>query len=331
MGGPGRIEVVDRRAFLIGGAAAAFAPSAFAHRVGGTPVALVTADLEEHVVAVEIGTGRVAKRIATLPGPRAIDSPNGVVAVVAHTGEGAVSLVDASDLTVRRVLRGFGEPRYAATTPLYAYVTDSAQGEVAVVDLRAGRVVHRTDVGGAPRHVTVSPDGRRLWAALGNKAERVAVLGLGDPRRPRLLRTIAPPYLAHDVGFTPTGLRVWVTSGDRRTFGVYDARTCALLYRRPAGAPPQHVTFVGRRAYVTSGDDGTLDVHALPHGARVRRTRVPTGSFNVQSYAVPLGVGVVLTPSLSQGTLCIVGRDGRIRRHVRVARSSHDACFAVSA
>lgn len=321
---------MDRRAFIVGGAALCAAPAAFGRRVGGTSVALVTADFEEHVAAVEISTGRVLKRIPTLAGPRAIDSPDAVVAVVAHTDAGAVSVVDAASLTVRRVLGGFGEPRYAATTPQYAYVTDSARGEVAVLDLRAGRVVHRTDVGGAARHVTVSPGGRWLWTALGNKAARIAVLDLRDPRRPRLVRTVTPPYLAHDVAFTPTGLRVWVTAGDRRTFGVYDARTLSLLYRRPAGTPPQHVTFDGRRAYVTSGDDGTLDVHALPHGARIRRTRVPTGSYNVQSHGVPMAVGVVLTPSLSQGTLCIVGRDGAIRRHVRVARSSHDACFVIS-
>jgi hypothetical protein len=39
---------------------------------------------------------------------------------------------------------------------------------------------------------------------------------------------------------------------------------------------------------------------------------------------------VVLTPSLEQGTLCVLRSDGRMLRESRVARSSHDACFVMS-
>jgi DNA-binding beta-propeller fold protein YncE len=292
-------------------------------------VALVTADLEDHVVAVDLASGQVRRRIATLPGPRAIERIHLVGAVAVHTSEGAVSILDASDLSVRRVVRGFGEPRYAATTWRYAYVTDSARGEVAVVDLVRAKVDRRIDVGGPARHVTLSPGGRRLWTALGNSAEQVAVLDLTTPI-PRLVRKIEPPFLAHDVAFTPTGLRVWVTSGDRRTLGVYDARTLELVYLRPAGAAPQHVTFVDRKAYVTSGDDGTLNVHRLPDGAALGTTRVPPGSFNVDAFFQRWGPAVVLTPSLTRGTLCVLGLQGRVRMHRQVARSSHDACFLVT-
>jgi hypothetical protein len=54
---------------------------------------------------------------------------------------------------------------------------------------------------------------------------------------------------------------------------------------------------------------------------------VPTGSYNVQE---AFGA-FILTPSLSQGTLCVVDRNGRLLRKLRVARSSHDACFVMSA
>jgi hypothetical protein len=36
-------------------------------------------------------------------------------------------------------------------------------------------------------------------------------------------------------------------------------------------------------------------------------------------------------PSLSQGTLCVADRRGRVLRTIDVARSSHDACFVMSA
>ena len=39
---------------------------------------------------------------------------------------------------------------------------------------------------------------------------------------------------------------------------------------------------------------------------------------------------MVLTPSLSQGTLCVVDQRGRLRNRLRVAPSSHDACFTMA-
>ena len=317
---------MDRRAFLALSAAGLVAPRALAAELGGTAVALVTADLESRLVAIELATGRRVKTIPTLPDPRAIERVGGV-AVVAHTEQGALTLVDAATLRVRRVLRGFAELRYAVASPegRYAYVTDSGSGEVVVVDVVRGRVVARVRVGGPARHLSLSPSGRRLWTALGTKARQVAALDVRDPLRPRLARRFTPPWLAHDVGFAPSGGRVWVTSGASRELVVYDLRTGRVVRRLAAGAPPQHVTFIGGLAYVTSGDDGTLEVRSAADGGLRSTTRVPLGSYNVQD-----GWGRVLTPSLALGTLCIADRRGRILHRVRAARSSHDACFVMT-
>lgn len=318
---------MNRRELLHGAAAAglllAAAPDALARHLGGTPVALVTADTEGHVAVVGLSEGRVMQRIATPGGPRSIQTV-GRTAVVAHTDGAAVTLVDGPGLRVRRVLRGFGAPRYTAAGPdgRIAYVTDSARGEIAVLDLVRDRVVHRTEVGGPARHVTAF--GETLWTALGTKAERIAVLDLSEPTRPRLAGHVVPPFLAHDVGFTPRGARVWVTSGDRGRVAAYEAGTRRRLFAFAADAPPQHVTFLAGRAYVTSGDDATMRIHALD--GRVLRIRaIPQDSYNVQE-----GWGVVLTPSLSQGTLCVVDARGAMRNRLRVAPSSHDACFLMA-
>jgi DNA-binding beta-propeller fold protein YncE len=314
---------MDRRAFLAASAALPFAPAAWARLGGGTPLALVTADLESHVVVVDPARGRVVRHIATEAGPRSIETIGGGTAVVAHTNGGAVSLLDGTG--VRAVVRGFTAPRYTAAEAggRYAYVTDSGRGEVAVLDAIRGEVVARLALGGPARHVSLSPSGRRLWIALGPKASELAVVDVRQPREPRLAARVRPPYLAHDVGFAPGGT-VWVTSGDRGTIGVYDARG-ELRFRIDADAPPQHVTFAGTRAYVASGDDGTLRVHDAASGGLLRTTRVPVGSYNVQQ-----GLGLVLTPSLDRGTLCVVRRSGALEHELRVARSSHDACLVTA-
>ena len=322
---------MDRKRFLAAAAAPLVlgrlldgsVPEALARGLGGTPLALVTADLESSVVAVDLSTGRVHRRLQTLADPRSIETVRGG-ALVAHTALGRLTLVD-SRLRVHELEGELGAPRYAAASPggRYAYVSDSARAEIAVVDLHARRVVGRVQVGGPVRHLSVDRSGRRLWAALGNVAPTVAILDTSRAANPRLLGRIQPPFNAHDVGFTPGGKRVWLTSGDRGSLAIYDARTTRLLKTLRGDAPPQHVTFLGDRAYVSSGDDGLLRVHRLD-GRLLRTTRIPIGSYNVQE-----GWGVILTPSLSQGTICMLSERGRVRLHRDIARSSHDACFVV--
>jgi hypothetical protein len=52
----------------------------------------------------------------------------------------------------------------------------------------------------------------------------------------------------------------------------------------------------------------------------LRTTPIPTGSYNVQF----LG-DRVLTPSLNEGTLCVLDAAGSLLRRIRVAPSCHDA------
>ena len=317
---------MDRREFLAAAATPLIfgAAPAFARPSGGTPLALVTADLESSVVAVDVSTGRVHSRLPTPADPRSIESIGQTGALVAHTAGGRMVLID-SDLRVHPIAGAFGAPRYTAVSPdsRLAYVTDSAREEIVVVEVLGRRVVGRVDVGGPGRHLGIDRDGTRLWVALGSKATALAVLSLAEPRRPRVVGTIRPPFLAHDVGFTPGGRRVWVTSGDRRRIAIYDARTGQLVRTIAGDAPPQHVTFMGDRAFVTSGDDAVLRVHALD-GRLLRSTPVPVGSYNVQH-----GHRWILSPSLSEGTLCSFTARGAPLHELRVARSSHDACFIV--
>jgi len=305
---------MDRRAFVAGAVGLALAPRALAKN---EPLALATADLESHLVVVTLASGQPVTTIRTEAFPRSIETV-GDVAVVAHSDIGVVSLVHP--FAGVHVLRGFGEPRYTAAHPSgrYAYVTDAARGEVVVVDVVRHAILSRTKVGPLARHITVSTNGRQLWVALGSKAEHVAMLGIGNAPYPRDLGNFTPPFLAHDVGFAPDGRHAWVTSGDRERVAIYDRGR--LLRTIDADWPPQHVTFHGGLAYVTSGWSGTLRVHELG-GRELRRNSVPVGSYNVQ-YAD----GRVLTPSLGHGWLSVLDERGDVVWSKRLARSSHDAC-----
>jgi DNA-binding beta-propeller fold protein YncE len=286
-------------------------------------LALVTADTEAHVAVVDAASGRVRARVATLEGPRSIEAADRQ-AVVAHTEAGALTLLEGVPVRVRRVLRGMAEPRYTAVAPAgrHAYVTDSARGELVVLDLERGQVVGGGEVGALARHLTIAPDGRTLWVALGSKAPAVAVVDLSRPRRPRVRGVLHPPFLAHDVACSPGGRRLWISSGDRFQLALYERGRAHPLALLSAGAPPQHVSFGAGRAYVASGDDGSLRVQRIGSGQVLARAPVAKGSYNVQH-----GAGLVVTPSLDDGTVTIAAESGRVIARTRIAAAAHDACL----
>ena len=317
---------LDRRAFIGLGAAALPAIAGLRAPQRGDPLAFVTADTEAHVVVVALGDGRVVRRVATADDPRGIQAGPGGHVVVAHPAAGAVSLLTARPPGVRRVLRGLGAPRYAAIAPdgAHAFVTDGARGEVVVVDLRRGRILAGVEVGAGARHVTLDPAGRMLWAALGSSAAAIAVVDVADPLHPRLRRRVRPPFLAHDVAFSPSGRRVWVTAGRERRIAVLPARGAGGAVVLGADEAPQHVSFGHGRAFVASGDGASVRAHDL-RDWRVRHVaRVPYGSYNVQA-----GAGFIVTPSLSRGTLTVLDRTGRVRRELEInLKAAHDAGIA---
>jgi YVTN family beta-propeller protein len=315
---------VDRRQFLLGASGLLLAPRM---RLASPrrPVAIVTADLESRLVAVEVPSGRVLGHIPALAYPRSIQRV-GTKAVVAHSDIGAVTVLDGRTLRVAHVLRGFVEPRYTIGHPdgLHAYVTDAGRGDVSVLDVATGRVLAREAVGKLARHITIDATGRTLWVALGSKAEEIAVVDVSNRVRPRLVRRFRPPFLAHDVGFAPDGRHVWVSAGETFQLAVYSVAG-RLLRRTYGDFAPQHVTFAPGLAFVTSGWSGTLRVYRAD-GKSVSRTAVPVGSYNVQA-----DFGWIVTAALGHGDVTIADEHGRVVRSVKVARSSHDACIVTAA
>ena len=209
-----------------------------------------------------------------------------------------MTLLEGRPPRVRRVLRGFEQPRYTAfgADGRHAFVTDSGSGELAVIDVRRGRVIRRVDVGALARHVTIDPAGRRLWISLGSSAARSPSSTSREPRaaaagarrapavpRPRRrLLAQRPACVAHRRA------RAGARGLSRRRPRADPAPAC-----RPRA---QHVTFGPSAAYVASGEGRSIHVHSLGDGRLLRSSRIPIGSYNVQR-----GAGLVLTPSLNTG------------------------------
>jgi WD40 repeat protein len=304
------------------------ASSAVARSSGGNPVALVTAETENQLIAVSFFPKRVLRRV-TLPADPQNVVANQKVVVVVSPGSGAVSILDARSLRIRKVLRGLGAPHLAALDPSgkWAFVTDDPRGQLDVVSLTQRRIVKRLYVGFGAHHLSLSGDGQRLWIALGEQAREIAIVDVSRPARPRLLRRFDPGFVAHDLAFTPDGNRVWVTSSEDRAVRVLDARTGRRLFSVQVGPPPQHVVFAAwsrPRAFLTSGYASRIELVDPRRGRILRIASVPYGSFNLTL----IGSNVV-TSSLLRGTVTDFDSDLRLRRTVRVAPAARGVAGVV--
>src|SRR5206468_2955871 len=153
------------------------------------PLALVTVESENRLLAIDVASGHVV-RWWTLPAdPENVEAYAGGAAVVSTSG--AVTLINTDTLKLTHVIRGLGSPHIAAFAPSgdWLYVTDDARGQLDVI---LGHVVRRLFVGYGAHHLAFSSDQRRLWVVLGERARSIAVVDTHNPSRPRLIGHVDP-------------------------------------------------------------------------------------------------------------------------------------------
>jgi DNA-binding beta-propeller fold protein YncE len=172
-------------------------------------VALVTAERQNQLIAVELSTGRTLRRVTVPADPQNVAALAGRshTVIVVSTRAGAVTLLDWKTLKTVKVFHALASPHLAAISPFgkWAYVTDDGRGEFVVIALGTRRIVDRVFVGAGAHHLTISPGGRRAWVALGEHASEIAIVDLTRPAWPRLLRRFSPGFVAHDLTFSPDG------------------------------------------------------------------------------------------------------------------------------
>jgi DNA-binding beta-propeller fold protein YncE len=288
-------------------------------RAASDPIALVTAETRNELLAVDLRSGGVRRRVAVAPDPEDIVVAR--VAIAVSPAARTVTLLNPDTLSVTGTLRGFTSPHIPAITPdrKYAYVTDDGAGTVTAIRLSDAKELWRLPIGPGAHHLTFSPDGTRLWIALGETARSIAILDTSNPAHPRMLRRLEPDFAVHDLLFSPDGRNLWMSAADGPEVTVIDARTLSLLFRVRVGPPPQHIAFGRAGAYLTSGYGGTIEKIDATTGRILARANAPYGSFELDTAG-----GYVATASLLRGTLAIYDTRLRLRRTVQLASATRD-------
>lgn len=299
-------------------AALVLVSSASASPNGGTWVALVTAEQQNELVAIELSTGKVVRRVSLPPDPQNVAS-SWRTTVVVSARAGAVTLID-QQAGVRKVFRGLHDPHIVTVDrgKSVAYVTDDGSGELIVIDLKVQRIVSRIFVGKGAHHMALRPSGgHRLWIALGERASRIAIVDVFRRAKPRVLRYFSPGFAVHDLAYGPDGRNVWLTSAVDDLVRVVDARTGKTMFDVRGGPAPQHVAFTHGFGFVTSGY-GSQIFKVNPKNGRILSSRsTPYGSFNLAALD-----RTVVTTSLLNGR--VTEFDLRLRR-VRTMRPASAA------
>ena len=289
-----------------------------------TPLALVTAESVDELIAVDLRSGHVHERLRLPTDPEDIAVAGSSAVVVSPTSR-MVALISLRPLRVTALLHGFTSPHVAALSPngQLAYVTDDGAGTVTPIRLADARRFPSLRVGFGAHHLTFSPDGRIVWVALGETAHTIVQLDTHSPAHPRITGRWQPPHPVHDLRFAPSGTTVWLSSATGPHVTVVDARTHTIRLRIHVGRPPQHIAFGPNGAYLTSGYGRLIERVDPTSGHVLDRATTPYGSFELDARGA-----YVATSSLLQGTLALFDPRLHLRRLTPLAPATREVAIA---
>ena len=171
-----------------------------------------------------------------------------------------------------------------------------------MIDLARRTIIHRVFVGAGAHHLGISPEGKRIWVALGETAKTIVRLDSSNPRRPRVVGRFRPRFGAHDIAFAPGGGTVLVTSPSGSDVSAYSpgGRRPRLLWYAGAGRAPEHVVFSGSTALISSGYGSSLEALSVrsPSRAPIAMLSASTSKWRRRASRVSL----MPKPSVPSGT-----------------------------
>ena len=207
-------------------------------------------------------------------------------------------------------------PGLAAARPL-AFVINSNEASVSLIDLDTKAEVSRLPVLREPHHMALTPDGASL---LVGDTSGNAVFFL-DPKTGALQRqaTMSDPY---QLQYSPDGKWLTVAGLARNQIDIYDAATLTLAHRIPAASMPSHINYSPDSATAYVSLQGTDSLVAIDVRTGDVKWKAPVGK-------TPAGVlwldGKLLVGIMGADYVAVVDpANGAVERRVQTARGAHN-------
>ena len=207
-----------------------------------------------------------------------------------------------------------------AATPAFAshlaFVINSNDASVSVLDLDTRQEVKRIPMLREPHHMALSPDHRSL--VIGDTTGNA--LFFLDPETGAVQRqvTVSDPY---QLVYSPDGRTLTVAGLARNQIDIYDANSLQLLHRVPAASLPSHINY--------APDSATVFV-SLQSSDRLIAIDTASGRvvWNVKIGRTPAGVlwhaGTLLVGIMGENHFVQVDpKDGHVIRTIPTGRGAH--------
>jgi YVTN family beta-propeller protein len=197
-----------------------------------------------------------------------------------------------------------------------AFVVNSNDASVSLIDVAAHREVRRIDLLREPHHMALTPDHRSL--VIGDTAGNA--LFFLDPCTGALQRqvTISDPY---QLQYSPDGRYLTIAGLARNQIDIYDAATLALLHRIPARSMPSHLNYAPDSSMVYVSLQGTDRLIAI-------ETASGRVLWDAKVGRTPAGVlwnrGRLLVGLMGEAHFAVVDpADGHVERLIPTGRGAH--------
>jgi len=144
----------------------------------------------------------------------------------------SVMLIDPATNKVVGAIEGIEVNHGAAVAPDGSrfYITNEAESTVDVADARTLKVIKHIPLTNHPNNITVSKDGKRVYAAIGAGAGAIDVIDAATLTRVKSIRTEGG---IHNVYVTPDGKFIVAGSIPGRKITVIDQATEQILWTLP--------------------------------------------------------------------------------------------------
>jgi len=239
----------------------------------------------------DLGTSTITRIITGVSDPEAMAVGKDGKLYITSEDEGLLVIKDLASGRTEASLPVGREPEGVSLTPdgAFAYVTSEGDNQVSIVDTEAQTVVKRLPVGERPRNTAFSPDGDTAYV-LGEFDSSITVIATQDKEviRRETLTDGDDMLLPMDVGVSPDGKTLYITTGRGGKLLAVDADTLHVIWSLQVGERPWGLVVSpdGERVFTANGPSN--DVTVVQVDTRSVLARVPAGDS-------PWGVALVTT------------------------------------
>ncbi|HBJ85255.1 MAG TPA: hypothetical protein DDZ88_15550 [Verrucomicrobiales bacterium] len=262
-----------RPACLLAGVCALLAIGEARAQTHGEGIVYTANERGNSISAIDLGTGRVENivtpftphnvqvsrdgRLLLTVGPVAAMTAKMKMPDASKMARGRLLIIDAETLAVESAAN-IEIGRHPAHVIIdaegkLAYVTNSEDDNVLVIDLAQKKVTGEIKTGKFPHGLRMSPNGREIYVANVDD-NSISVIDVGQSKEVTLIPVGKAPV---QVGFTPDGGRAYVSLRDENKVAVIDAAERKKIATIAVGRNPIQVFITPDGRYVYVANQGT--------------------------------------------------------------------------